>query len=82
MSQSHTEAWRKRHALQIAAQLPENQEDAEAVLNYTRELLIGFMKERSAERDQRALRTFRAAGGESAPNLRAISNDKASARPR
>jgi len=36
MAQNHTEAWRKRHALQIAAQLPENPEDAEAVLNYTR----------------------------------------------
>ncbi len=82
MAQNHTEAWRKRHALQIAAQLPENPEDAEAVLNYTRDLLTSFMNARSAQDDQRALRDFRSAGRANSPSLRAISNDKASARPR
>lgn len=35
--------WRKRQALHIAAQLPENREAALAVLDYTRELIDGFL---------------------------------------
>jgi hypothetical protein len=33
----------KRHALQLAAQLPERQEDALQVLKYLRELVEGFL---------------------------------------
>ena len=33
----------KRHALQLAAQLPERQEDALQVLKYLRELVDGFL---------------------------------------
>lgn len=36
-------AWRRRLAVQIAAQLPEDREDALAVLRYSRELILNFM---------------------------------------
>lgn len=35
--------WRKRQAIQIAAQLPEDQEAALAVLEYARGLVVGFL---------------------------------------
>lgn len=35
--------WRRRHAIQIAAQLPENPKDAVAVLEYARELVDVFL---------------------------------------
>lgn len=39
----YSEAWRKRLALQVVQQLPEDQEDALAVLSYAKELVTGFM---------------------------------------
>lgn len=36
--------WRRRHALQIAAQLPEDVEDALAVLDLARELVEKFLQ--------------------------------------
>lgn len=35
--------WRRRHAIQIVAQLPDNYEDALAVLKYAEELVRGFL---------------------------------------
>lgn len=37
--------WQKRHAIQIVAQLPENQKDALLVLEYARQLVVGFLAE-------------------------------------
>lgn len=37
------EAWHRRQAIQIAAALPENKEDALAVLELARELVEGFL---------------------------------------
>ena len=37
------EDWRRRHAIQIAAQLPEKPEDALVVLDLCRELVEGFL---------------------------------------
>ncbi len=38
-----TEAWHRRHAIQIAAALPETREDALAVLDLARELVDAFL---------------------------------------
>lgn len=38
-----SEMWRKRHAIQIAAQLPQAQDDALAILAYARSLVEEFM---------------------------------------
>lgn len=38
-----TEAWHRRHAIQIAAALPETREDALIVLGLARELVDGFL---------------------------------------
>jgi hypothetical protein len=35
--------WRRRQAIQIAAQLPEKTDDALAVLELTKELVVGFL---------------------------------------
>ena len=43
-----SEAWLRRCALHIGAQLPENQQDARKVLSYARELVEGFMMPRHA----------------------------------
>ena len=37
-------SWRRRHAIQIVAQLPEGTEDALAVLELARELVEGFLQ--------------------------------------
>lgn len=39
----HIEAWHRRHAIQIAAALPETREDALAVLELARELVETFL---------------------------------------
>lgn len=36
-------AWRRRQAIQIASQLPENMDDALAVLEHARDLVINFL---------------------------------------
>lgn len=38
-----SDGWRRRHALQIVTQLPENHDDAIAVLELARELVDGFL---------------------------------------
>ena len=45
-----TEAWHKRHAVMIASQLPDNEEDALAVLDAARQLVTGFLAEPKAEK--------------------------------
>ena len=36
--------WRRRHALNMAGQLPENVTDAIAILDFMRELVVGFLQ--------------------------------------
>jgi len=43
MSEDHN--WRRRHAIQIVAQLPEGIDDALMVLELARELVEGFLAE-------------------------------------
>ena len=38
-----SESWRKRQGIQIASMLPENPEDALAILDYARQLVTGFL---------------------------------------
>jgi hypothetical protein len=38
------EQWRRRHALTLASQLPDGQDDALAVLECARELVVAFMQ--------------------------------------
>lgn len=51
-------SWRKRHAIQIASQLPENIEDALAVLDYVRELVTVFLNEDRPKGDQARVLAF------------------------
>ncbi len=58
--------WRRRHAIQIAAQLPENPSDAVAVLEFARELVDGFLtkpKPTPADHREGALLAFPADSG-------------------
>ena len=41
---SGNDNWRRRHAIQIAAQLPEDSKDALRVLELARELVEGFLQ--------------------------------------
>lgn len=41
---SGNESWQRRHAIQIAAQLPEDSKDALRVLELARELVEGFLE--------------------------------------
>lgn len=50
------EAWMRRHALHIVAQLPDDAEDASRVLDYARELLETFLAGRDCYRPCRFLR--------------------------
>lgn len=53
--------WQKRHAIQIASQLPENVEDALAVLNYARFLVTDFLgADKDALAEGRASATVKA----------------------
>jgi hypothetical protein len=45
-----SEAWHRRHAIQIAAALPDSTEDALIVLDMARELVRGFMAGEPAQR--------------------------------
>jgi hypothetical protein len=45
-SQTTVEAWHRRHAIQIAAALPETVEDARIVLELSRRLVEGFLCEK------------------------------------
>lgn len=47
------QGWRKRHAIQIVAQLPENVEDALAVLAHARDLVTAFLATDAEEREER-----------------------------
>lgn len=59
-----SEAWLKRHALQISAQLPENPEDALAVLRFSMEIVEGFLRPSGApQKAQGAVLPLRAASG-------------------
>ncbi len=42
---NNNQGWQRRHAIQIVAQLPEDTNDALAVLRFARELVEGFLSE-------------------------------------
>lgn len=42
------DTWLRRHAIQIAAQLPENPDDALRVLEFTKQLVEDFLKSQPA----------------------------------
>lgn len=50
-----TEAWHRRHALQIVAALPEDVEDALSVLSLARVLVMGFLATETPQRPEEAL---------------------------
>lgn len=82
----HNDAWRRRHAIQMAAQLPDQYDDAVAVLGLLKEIVDNFLapeaESNNAPRrlDQEgSLVAF--PGSSSAPNRRASSNVSPSGRP-
>jgi hypothetical protein len=52
MGSSEREAWQRRHAVQIAAQLPDNPEDAIRVLEYARELVRDFLSPQRSDEER------------------------------
>lgn len=83
MSKPHNHEWRKRHALQIASQLPEQHDDALAIMALVQELVDGFLAppKDGRRKPQGAVLVRLRAGAGTSPNLRAISSDKPSGRP-
>lgn len=75
----HSEEWKKRHAMALAAQLPERHDEAIAVLNYMQKLVTGFLATPEVPQRERVVR-FEAGGGNSA-SLPAKSNGSPSLRP-
>lgn len=71
---SGTDAWRKRLAVQLAAQLPEKPEDARVVIEYLNELLRDFLST-----PRHGLRLVD--GDQMAPSLRANSTGKPEGSP-
>lgn len=64
-----SEAWLRRFALHIGAQLPENPKDARKVLEYVTELMDGFITARSGpERDQGAVFPLRRSSTAESPS--------------
>jgi hypothetical protein len=60
------QGWHRRHAIQLAAQLPESPGDAVIVLDLTRELLDGFLRGKEPQPVERsAVLAFSAAASRS-----------------
>lgn len=55
--------WRRRHAIQIAAQLPESIDDALIVLEFTREIVESFLAKQLHELPERRLAVLSSVGG-------------------
>ena len=51
---NHGPSWLRRHAIQIAAQLPENPKDALAVLGYVQEIVDKFLSPQGEQSGRRA----------------------------
>lgn len=79
MSQIHSDAWRRRHAMALAAQLPEAHEDAVAVLKLMEELIAGFMN--GSQEPRRGLVVALPTDCGNSPSRLARSSGKASVRP-
>lgn len=77
MSRLHSDAWRRRHALALAAQLPEHHEDAVAVIRLMQDLIEGFLDNQQADQRDRLV----ALPIENSPNRLAKSNGNPSLRP-
>lgn len=79
--------WRKRLAVQIAAQLPEGTDDALMVLEYTKELVVRFLADQTNGYPQQIMvndqrRAFAVVSDSNSPNLRAISKGSPSGLPK
>lgn len=79
----HNDSWRRRHAIQMAAQLPDHHADAVAVLALLKELVDNFLSPEAENRPAAAQEGSLVAfpGSSSAPNRRANSNGNPSERP-
>ena len=81
-----TDAWLRRLAVQITAQLPDNPDAAVVVLGYAREIVDNFLRPRPVERpqapaaDQRVL-VFPGSGSPNSPSDRASANARPSGLP-
>lgn len=85
--ESNGAGWRKRLAIQLAAQLPEGTEDALVVLGYAQELVTEFLAsggdgypQKKSVVDQR--RPLTVVSESISPSLRAISSGSPSALPK
>lgn len=74
---SRYESWHRRHAVQIAAQLPENAEDALAVLELAKSLVESFWSD-SKPPNQAVLVSFPSASS----NRRARATESAAGLPK
>jgi len=78
--------WRRRLAVQIAAQLPEDRDDALAVLRYSQELILNFMHPGDSTFPQDSRRAqpcvLELVKPSSAPSLLASSSGSPSALPK
>ncbi len=85
MSRLHSDAWRRRHALALAAQLPEQHEDAKAVIRLMQDLIDGFLNEQQAPRPVQEVQRGRLLAlpldCDNSPSRLAKSNGKPSLRP-
>jgi hypothetical protein len=66
LENSGTDRWLRREAIQIVAQLPDDESQALMVLEYARQLVVGFLAEPQAGRREDAgdlrIRELRIAG--------------------
>lgn len=80
------EPWLRRHAVQIAAQLPEDRDEALAVLQYCRDLVVTFLTPATGSypQDDSAdhARVIRLRASGTSPSLRASSNGRPSGLPK
>lgn len=70
----------RRQAIQLAAQLPEDGDEAERVIAYLKEILEGFLGHHQPE--PQPLARFVVVDGGNSPSLRAKSTDSPSVLPR
>jgi hypothetical protein len=74
-------AW-KRHAIQLAAQLPERQEEALLVINYMKELVEGFLAPDQPRRPALVVLEGGASAPGASPSDFCIEGDSKSALPK
>lgn len=82
MTRASDDGWLRRHAIQIAAQLPEEQSDALAVLGLAKQIVEEFMGPRGPAHDARQRERLRSETGELTPRRLPISIVKPSLLPK